>query len=128
MNAPANIKSSWGYVAPLYGISLFLPTIIKELGYKSTTAQLLTVPIYVTAASITVGVAYLADWQRRRAPFVIVCMFVMLIGFTMCRVSTKPGVIYAGVFIAACAIYPSQPSNISWLSNNLSGSYKRAVG
>ena len=38
------------------------------------------------------------------------------------------GVTYAGIFIAACAIYQCQPSNITWLSNNLSGSYKRTVG
>jgi len=38
------------------------------------------------------------------------------------------GVTYAGIFIAACAIYQCQPSNITWLSNNLAGSYKRAVG
>jgi hypothetical protein len=45
-----------------------------------------------------------------------------------CISSTTPGVVYAGVFIAACAIYPSFPGNIAWLSNNLSGSYKRSVG
>ena len=33
----------WGIVCPLYGVSLFLPTIIKDLGYTSSTAQLLTV-------------------------------------------------------------------------------------
>lgn len=32
----------WGIVCPLYGISFFLPTIINELGYTSSTAQLLT--------------------------------------------------------------------------------------
>lgn len=33
----------WGITCPLYGISLFLPTIIKDLGYTSSVAQLLTV-------------------------------------------------------------------------------------
>ena len=33
----------WGITCPLYGISLFLPSIIKDLGYASSTAQLLTV-------------------------------------------------------------------------------------
>lgn len=33
----------YGIVCPLYGISFFLPTIIKDLGYTSSTAQLLTV-------------------------------------------------------------------------------------
>jgi MFS family permease len=35
---------------PLYAFSLFLPTIISELGYKTTKAQLLTVPVYAGAA------------------------------------------------------------------------------
>ena len=39
---------------PLYAFALFLPTIISELGYKTTKAQLLTVPPYA-AAAILVG-------------------------------------------------------------------------
>lgn len=46
----------------------------------------------------------------------------------MCISSTKPGVIYAGVFIAACSIYPAFPGVITWLSSNLAGSSKRGVG
>lgn len=38
-------KVYWGIVCPLYGISFFLPTIINELGYTSSTAQLLTMYI-----------------------------------------------------------------------------------
>jgi hypothetical protein len=36
--------------------------------------------------------------------------------------------VYAGVFIAACAIYPAFPGVITWLASNLAGSYKRSVG
>lgn len=117
-----------GYVCPLYGISLFLPTIIKELGYKTTTAQLLTVPIYVTASIITIVVAFIADKKRIRSPFILGGLIFQLIGFAMCLSTGSPGVTYAGIFIAACALYLCQPSNITWLSNNLAGSYKRAVG
>jgi len=118
----------WGIVCPLYGISLFLPTIIKELGYTSSTAQLLTVPIYITAAILAVTVAFLSDRVGKRSPFIFVLLITMAVGFIMCITSTKPGVIYAGVFIAACSIYPCFPGNITWLSNNLAGSSKRAVG
>lgn len=34
---------------PTYCVSLFLPTIVKELGYKNTTAQLMTAPPYIVA-------------------------------------------------------------------------------
>lgn len=94
-----NIIVYWGYVCPLYGLSLFLPTIIKELGYKTTTAQLLTVPIYITASIICVGVAYIADRKRIRFPFILGGLIFQLIGFIMCISSGNAGVTYAGVFI-----------------------------
>lgn len=45
-----------------------------------------------------------------------------------CISTGTPGVVYAGVFIAAAGIYPAFAGNITWLSNNLSGSYKRSAG
>jgi hypothetical protein len=45
-----------------------------------------------------------------------------------CISSPNPKVVYAGVFIAACAIYPAFPGVITWLCNNLAGSYKRSAG
>lgn len=41
---------------PLYAFSLFLPSIIAALGYKSTEAQLLSVPPYAAAAILTITV------------------------------------------------------------------------
>jgi len=123
----------WGIVCPLYGIALFLPTIIKELGYTSSKAQLLTVPIYITAAVLTIVVAYYSDRSKiGRAPFIFIPMCAILIGFIMAISASAhggvPGVVYAGVFIATCGIYPAFPGNITWMSNNLAGSYKRSAG
>lgn len=70
-------------VCPLYGISLFLPTIIRNLGYSSSKAQLMTVPIYITAAILAVVVAYLADRVGKRSPFIITSLCVMVVGFSM---------------------------------------------
>ncbi|KAK6209132.1 hypothetical protein LQW54_006586 [Pestalotiopsis sp. IQ-011] len=123
-----NIFVYWGIVCPLYGISLFLPTIIKNLGYTSSTAQLLTVPIYITAAILAIIFAYISDRVGKRSPFVISFLFMMIIGFALCISTENPKVVYGGVFVAACAIYPSFPGNIAWLSNNLAGSYKRSAG
>jgi len=123
-----NIWVYWGIVCPLYGISLFLPTIIRGLGYQSSTAQLLTVPIYITASVLAVAVAWYSDRKGKRYPFILICLCIMAVGFIMCVSSSTPGVIYAGVFIAACALYPAFPGNITWLSNNLAGSTKRATG
>jgi MFS family permease len=126
----------WGIVCPLYGISLFLPTIINQLGYTSTTAQLLTIPIYCTAAVLAVTVCWASDKATKRGssrwPYVFVPMCAILIGFIIALAGSAaggvPGLVYAGVFIATCGIYPAFPGNITWISNNLAGSYKRAAG
>lgn len=126
----------WGIVCPLYGISFFLPTIIADLGYKSTTAQLLTIPIYITAAVLAVVLCWLSDRGVRRGAarwvYVFVPMCVILVGFVMTiaasAVGGVPGVVYAGIFIAVCGIYPAFPQNVTWIANNLAGSYKRAAG
>ncbi|KAI9676988.1 MAG: hypothetical protein M1817_006827 [Caeruleum heppii] len=122
----------WGIVCPLYGISLFLPTIINQLGYTSSTAQLLTVPIYITAAVLAVVMAFFSDKQGTRSPFILFCMSFIALGFIICIAASAhgglPGLVYAGVFIATCGIYPAFPGNVTWLSNNLAGSYKRSAG
>ncbi|KAK5998874.1 putative transporter [Cladobotryum mycophilum] len=123
-----NILVYWGVVCPLYGISLFLPTIIKSLHYTSSKAQLMTVPIYVVAAILAVITAYLSDKAKKRSPFVIGFLFLMIVGYAMCISSSNPKVVYGGVFLVAAGIYPAFPGVICWLSNNLSGSYKRSAG
>ena len=88
-------------------------------------------PIYITAAVLSIVVAWFSDRQGTRSPFVFVCMCAIAVGFIMCISASGrhvPGVVYAGVFIAVCGIYPAFPGNVTWLSNNLSGSYKRAAG
>jgi MFS family permease len=62
---------------------LFLPTIISNLGYTSSTAQLMTVPIYITAAILAVVFAYLSDRVGKRSPFIVAFLLVMIVGFSM---------------------------------------------
>ncbi|KAK4220965.1 high-affinity nicotinic acid transporter [Podospora fimiseda] len=118
----------WGFVCPVYGISLFLPTIVRELGFKKTSAQLMTIPIYATAAILGIVVSYFADRVGKRSPFIIGPLLFMLIGFLICITCTKPHVVYAEVFIAGAATTPGVPGTITWLSNNLTGTLKRSVG
>ncbi|KAG5919039.1 hypothetical protein E4U42_006623 [Claviceps africana] len=118
----------WGILCPLYGISLFLPSILKNLDYSRTQAQLLTVPIYVAASIVAVLVAILSDRLGKRSPFVIGLMLMTVVGFIMCISTSDPHVVYGGVFIATCGIYSSFPGLSALVSTNLAGSYKRGAG
>ncbi|KAH3916039.1 hypothetical protein HBI56_038760 [Parastagonospora nodorum] len=111
----------------LYAFSLFLPTIISQLGYKATTANLLSVPPYAAAAVVTVFIGWLADRTQQRGLCNIGISLLGMIGFSMLLGSNRPGVQYAGTFLGAMGIYPCIANTISWASNNVEGVYKRGV-
>lgn len=120
-----------GILLPLYGISLFTPTIIKSLGYTRTKSQLMSVPIYIVAAILSIVQGFASDRIGLRSPFLVFNYACMAVGYIICIVlnpKVNPKGIYAGIYIAAIGIYPAIPLNIVWNANNLSGSYKRAVG
>jgi hypothetical protein len=114
---------------PLYTLSLFLPTIIAELGYTAAQAQLLTVPPYAVATILTVIIAVLAEKTQRRAPFMIGSSSLAIIGYIILLTapSDKPGVSYFGTILAAAGIYPSCAIVLSWPTANVSGQSKRAT-
>lgn len=116
---------------PLYTLSLFLPTIIKDMGYTSAQSQLLTIPPYAIATIFTVFWAILSERYQRRALFIIITSSVAIIGYIILLTnespSAKPGVSYVGTFLAAIGIYPSVALVLSWPAINVSGQTKRAT-
>jgi len=112
---------------PLYAFSLFLPSIISQLGYSSIRAQLLSVPPYAAAAILTVVIGYIADRTKQRGLCNILTSLLAIAGFAMLLSGKSAGVSYAGTFLGALGIYPCIANTISWTSNNIEGVYKRGV-
>ncbi|KAI0532267.1 major facilitator superfamily domain-containing protein [Xylaria digitata] len=116
---------------PLYTLSLFLPTIIKNLGYTAAIAQLLTVPPYAFAFGTTVGVAVLSERLGKRAVFIGGSAIFAAIGYSILLGNTdpvaRPGASYVAVFFAAGGIYPASALVLSWPTINVSGQTKRAT-
>ncbi|KAJ7739084.1 MFS general substrate transporter [Mycena maculata] len=115
-------------VGPLYGITLFLPTIIKSFGHSVPVSQLLTVPPYVFATIVLLNSAYWSDRIKKRSPFILAGLFMCLIGFSINISNAPSGVKYFGVFFCVGGAYSAFPGVVAWLGNNLSGQYKRGVG
>ncbi|KIW85132.1 hypothetical protein Z517_00521 [Fonsecaea pedrosoi CBS 271.37] len=111
----------------LYAFSLFLPTILRGLGYQGTHAQLLSVPPYAGAAIATITVGYIADRTQQRGYCSIVASSIGIAGFVMLLSTDNPHIQYAGTFLAAIGIYPNIPNSLSWASNNTEGVYKRGI-
>ncbi|EIN03820.1 MFS general substrate transporter [Punctularia strigosozonata HHB-11173 SS5] len=116
-----------GSDGPLYAFSLFLPSIISQLGFKATPANLLTVPVYVFACIVTIAAGLYADRKGRRGIQNMVFLCVGAVGYIILIVSRNATLSYIAVYLAAAGIYPNIPNTIAWVSNNVEGSYKRGV-
>ncbi|KAJ3714646.1 MFS general substrate transporter [Lentinula guzmanii] len=116
-------------VGPLYGITLFLPTIISDFGEFSTAiSQLLTVPPYIFATIVLGVFAYYSDKLMMRFPFILAAQIMCLIGFSINIADVSSGAKYFGTFLIVAGSYSGFPGIVAWLGNNLCGQYKRGVG
>ena len=113
------------------GLSNFLPTILKGMGYSSANAQGLTAPIYFASFLLCVAAALASDGWGRRGFIVAGFATVSCIGYLSLATiedKTKIDVRYFGVWLAICGIFPALPINITWLLNNNGGESKRGAG
>ncbi|KAI1637862.1 major facilitator superfamily domain-containing protein [Biscogniauxia mediterranea] len=117
----------FGILSGLYSFGLFLPTIIKGLGYTSNEAQLWSVIPYAVASVFTVCTAYLSDHFRVRGVIMLCSLPIAIIGYGVIANTTNNQVKYGMTFLMATGLYSSVPPVLGWLSNNSAGHYKRAT-
>ncbi|KAK7190225.1 hypothetical protein PSPO01_03946 [Paraphaeosphaeria sporulosa] len=115
-------------ITPIYSFSLFLPTIIRSMGYSRVTAQLFTVPPNMGAFFIVLLTGWGSDKWRMRGPLMLVGCTVAIVGYIMLIASERSSVQYGGTFLVAAGIFPCSPLVMGWLSNNLAPHYVRATG
>lgn len=77
-------------ITPIYSASLFLPTIISQLGYKSTTAQLFTVPPYMGAVLSVLLCTYYSDKLKARGPIMLGGCTVSIAGYVILLTGRTP--------------------------------------
>ncbi|KAF2742359.1 MFS general substrate transporter [Sporormia fimetaria CBS 119925] len=121
----------WGNTCGVYGFTATVPTVIEELGYSSANAQLLTIPIYVFAAIITLIFAWWSDYARVRSTFIIAGYCIASVGFIAQLAIPHPkypGLTYGFLFPVAGGLYCPFICLVSWIANSLAPSSKRAVG
>jgi len=119
----------FGIVNTGYAGSFFIPTIIKELGYTASAAQVRSIPIFVVATVTALIAAWITDRLRHRFWFCIGGLVIATIGYILLLngASLSAGVKYFALFLIVPGGYVTQPIVLVWMSNLMSGHYKRSV-
>jgi sugar phosphate permease len=100
------------------GLSLFMPTLLFDLGWTATKAQLLTVPPYVGACLIAIFIAYVSDRTRKRGLWLAIFSVSAIIGFCVLRWHSVPNIRYMGVFFVTMGAFPGGPGFLAWAMNS----------
>ncbi|KAF2266179.1 MFS general substrate transporter [Lojkania enalia] len=123
------VLAYFGIVNTGYAGSFFIPTIVKELGYTSAAAQIRSIPIFVVATVTALVTAWLTDRLRHRFYFCIVGLCISSVGYILllAQDSLSAGAKYFALFLIVPGGYITQPITLVWMSNLVSGHYKRSV-
>lgn len=109
--------------------SLFLPTILRDLKWTSTKAQLMTVPPYAIACLWSIFVSWLSDRVKKRGLFVVVHGAIAMMGYIILITiaEERANIRYMAVYFSALGGFPQGPFFLGWGMNNAAGPTIRAV-
>lgn len=109
------------------GLSVFMPTILADLGWTDTKAQLMSVPPYVAACLMAIAIAYASDKTQQRGIWLAAFSCLAAVGFAILRWVETPNIRYMALYFVTVGAFPGGPGFLSWAMNNSAGPAVRAV-
>lgn len=97
-----------------YSISVFTPTILRTFGWDALKSNLLSTPIRVASAIVSVSVGILSDKTKMRGVYCLIGFGISIMGLILVMTLTNGNLRYMGLYFAACGIYICQPLVIAW--------------
>ncbi|PMD51012.1 MFS general substrate transporter [Hyaloscypha bicolor E] len=142
------IMTHWKIVLPLLACfacniatsatTAFQPTVLKNLGFTSSSAQIHTIPVYMSGLFFCLLFGFASDLTRIRYPYVLFGSAITLVGWTLELAAVKhidvstglgwPHQRYAGIFLLLIGFSIELPILIVWAGSNLKGRKERVVG
>lgn len=99
-------------------LPVFLPTILKEMGFSSINAQGLTAPPFFLSFLTVIGTTYVADHTQQRGITIAILTAIGGTGYVILAASHSVGAKYFGVFLAAAGIFPAIGTSDTYQPHN----------
>ncbi|KAH8670795.1 MFS transporter [Xylariales sp. PMI_506] len=117
---------------PNYALKFTMPQIINNMGYKTSMAQVLTIPPYTIGVLATITSAIISDRWMWRMPVVVVADVCIIIAHAILYVygptqKEHIPVCYFALCLACVGFYPIPPAVNAWLIGNTAPQLKRAM-
>lgn len=112
----------------LYSFSVFLPTIISEMGggWTPQVVQAMTIPVYFAGFASYIISAWYGDKIQQKGIFCIGGLTTSMIGYIFLIVNKGLVLSYIGTFVVALGLWVSTGAAFTWINNNNPRYGKRA--
>lgn len=111
----------------LYSFSIFLPTIIRQIGTWSVAeVQVLTIPVYILGAVTYIIMGRLSDLTQKRGIFTIGGCATCVVGYCLLIPNYSTAMGFTGCFIISAGCYTAIGTPLAWLTSNYPRYGKRA--
>ncbi|KAF2121440.1 SacI homology domain-containing protein [Lophiotrema nucula] len=112
---------------------VFLPTIIRDMGHSSLTAQALSAPPYLFSFVVVIATAYISDKYQTRSTAIIFHSILATLGYTTIALSgyyasTNTTIKYLALYPAAAGFFSCITIIITWTINNQESDSKKGTG
>lgn len=109
-------------------ISSFTPTILRELKWTASRAQVMSIPIWMIGIVVTLSTSYASGKLSLRWPFVLAGAIFALVGWSIQYAQVQPAAVrYFALYIIAFGSFMQFPILIGWLNSNLRGRPQQAI-
>ena len=88
-------------------LPVFLPTVLRDMGFTSINAQGLSAPPYFLSFALAIVTTSIADRTQQRGFMVAAVSVVAAIGYLLLATCSAVAPRYVGVFFAACGVFPA---------------------
>jgi hypothetical protein len=109
-------------------LPVFLPTILKAMGFSSINAQGLTAPPFFLSFLVVIATTYIADRTQQRGIMLAILSAIGGTGYVILAAASSVGARYFGVFLAAAGIFPAIANILPWVTNNQGSDTRRGAG
>lgn len=96
-------------------LPVFLPTILKDMGFTAINAQGLTAPPFFLSFLVTISTTWVADKIQQRGLVIATLSLIGAIGYVIIAACSTVGVRYFGVFLAASGVFPAIGNILPWV-------------
>ncbi|MGI2033579.1 MFS transporter [Rhizobium panacihumi] len=110
-----------GFPLAAYGLSYWLPTIVKGFGVSNTTNGFINIIPWIIVAIVLWVVPAAADKTERKTPYIVAPAFIGAIALALSALFTTPIIQFVFLCIAAAGIFAGQPVFWSLPSRFLKG-------